>query len=170
MKLTLGEAAKETNVTKSAISKAIKSGRISAIKNDLGEYEIEPSELFRVYQPKGVNSQPTVAIELHETPNKDSGLQGVLDALRELLEQVKNERDDLRRRLDNEEEERRQTAAEVRRLTLLITHQPETVKQQETTANQNKRPWWSAPLWLWLVLILAVSGAAVVWLLTWWKP
>jgi len=150
MKLTLGEAAKETDVTKSAISKAIKSGRISAIKNELGEYEIEPSELFRVYQPKAVTSQPNISSAQQETLNKDVGLQGVIDALRELLEQVKNERDDLRRRLDNEEEERRQTAAEVRRLTLLITHQP------ETTANPNKRPWWSASPWLWVVFIVGV--------------
>jgi hypothetical protein len=162
MKLTLGAAAKETDVTKSAISKAIKSGRISATKNELGEYEIEPSELFRVYQPKAVNSQLNISSAQQETLNKDVGLQGVLDALRELLEQVKNERDDLRRRLDNEEEDRRQTAAEVRRLTLLITHQP------ETEAKQKKRPWWFAHIWLWLTLFLTVS--VIIWLLTWWKP
>lgn len=160
--LTLGEASKACNITKSGISKAIKSGRISAIKNELGEYEIDPSELFRVYQPKAVNSQPNISSAQQETLNKDIGLQGVFDALRELLEQVKNERDDLRRRLDNEEEERRQTAAEVRRLTLLITHQP------ETKAKQKKLPWWFAPFWLWLTLFL--TGSVIVWLLTWWKP
>ena len=47
--LTLGEAAKVTGKTKGAISKAIKNGRLSAIKNDKGHFQIDPSELQRVY-------------------------------------------------------------------------------------------------------------------------
>ena len=51
MELTLTEAAKETGRTRSAIFKSIKSGRLSARKDDNGEYRIDASELFRVYQP-----------------------------------------------------------------------------------------------------------------------
>ena len=32
-------------------SKAIKNGRVSASKNNKGEFLIDPSELFKVYQP-----------------------------------------------------------------------------------------------------------------------
>jgi septal ring factor EnvC (AmiA/AmiB activator) len=77
----------------------------------------------RQYERKGVQS---------ETPVDEAGLQRETELLRELVAQIKNERDDLRRRLDNSEaarqkeaEAREQAAAELRRLTLLITHQQE---------------------------------------------
>lgn len=49
MAYTLGEAAKATGKSKATISKAIKSGRISAQKDETGVFHIDPSELHRVY-------------------------------------------------------------------------------------------------------------------------
>jgi len=60
MVYTLGEAAKATGKSKATISKAIKSGRISAHKDETGTFQIDPSELHRVYQP-------TVSIKQEET-------------------------------------------------------------------------------------------------------
>ena len=60
MVYTLGEAAKATSKSKATISKAIKSGRISAHKDETGTFHIDPSELHRVYPP-------TVSIERKET-------------------------------------------------------------------------------------------------------
>jgi len=51
MVYTLGEAAKATGKSKATISKAIKSGRISATKDETGTFKIAPSELHRVYTP-----------------------------------------------------------------------------------------------------------------------
>ena len=51
MVYTLGTAAKATGKSKATISKAIKTGRISAIKDESGAFRIEPSELHRVYPP-----------------------------------------------------------------------------------------------------------------------
>jgi excisionase family DNA binding protein len=48
---TLGQAAKATGLSKPTISEAIKKGRISARKNESGSFEIDPSELHRVYPP-----------------------------------------------------------------------------------------------------------------------
>ena len=62
MVYTLGEAAKATSKSKATISKAIKSGRISARKDETGTFHIDPSELHRVYPP-------TVSSEQNETPN-----------------------------------------------------------------------------------------------------
>lgn len=58
MKYTLGEAAKAVGKSKSTISKAIKNGTLSANRLHNGRFEIDPSELFRVYEkrsetPKG---------------------------------------------------------------------------------------------------------------------
>src|SRR5215212_10784457 len=44
---TLGEAAKQAGVSKPTLSKAIKTGRISAEKQPNGSYRIQPAELFR---------------------------------------------------------------------------------------------------------------------------
>ena len=49
--LTLSEAAKETGLTKPAIFKSIKNGRLSASKDEKGQWLIDPAELFRVYSP-----------------------------------------------------------------------------------------------------------------------
>ena len=51
MGYTIGEAAKATGKTKSTISKAIKSGRVSAARKGNGVYDIDPAELHRVYPP-----------------------------------------------------------------------------------------------------------------------
>jgi hypothetical protein len=127
--LTLGQAAKETGVSKTAISRAISSGRLSASKSEKGDYQIDPAELFRVYP---ATSRGDRNAEQDTTPKDSSSLHSVYDVLREMIAKIESERDDLRRRLDNSEaareqeaEERKATAAELRRLTLMITHQPE---------------------------------------------
>lgn len=87
MVYTLGEAAKATGKSKATISKAIKSGRISAFKTDTGTFEIDPSELHRVYPP-------TVSSEQKETPRlPPSGAENdiLISELRTRLEAV-NER------------------------------------------------------------------------------
>lgn len=50
MSWSVSRAARETGLSKSTISRAIKSGRISATRQHDGSYHIEPAELFRVYQ------------------------------------------------------------------------------------------------------------------------
>lgn len=149
--LTLGQAAKETGLSKPSISKAIKTGRLSAVKTENGEYQIDPVELFRVYP---VTSKPKADTLQEETLSLPNGLQAALDAMRELLGQVEGERDDLRRRLDEEAADRRASAEEVRRLTLLITHQP---KPEPELAI--KPP--GVSLWLWVAIVVAIIGAAV---------
>ena len=82
MVYTLGEAAKATGKSKATISKAIKNGRISAIKDENGTFRIDPSELHRVYPP-------TPSGEQEETPNStpvNSHESGEIKALQALLE------------------------------------------------------------------------------------
>ena len=60
MSYTLGEAAKAVGKSKPTLSKAVKSGKISARKNEDGSYTIDPAELHRVYPPapsETVNSE-----------------------------------------------------------------------------------------------------------------
>jgi len=113
--LTLTQAAKETGLTRSAVFKAIKSGRLSATKNDKGEFLIDPSELFRVYNPVYKETLPSEQLAI----GKETLETAELAMMKRLLTQVESERDDLRRRLDEE-------SAERRKLMNILTHQPET--------------------------------------------
>ena len=61
MGYTLGEAAKACRMSKAKLSKAVKSGKISATKNADGSFSIEAVELHRVYPI-------TVASDQYETP------------------------------------------------------------------------------------------------------
>jgi hypothetical protein len=49
MHLSLRQAAKEAGVAKTTIIRALRTGRLSAQKNDLGDWAIDPAELHRVF-------------------------------------------------------------------------------------------------------------------------
>lgn len=88
MVYTLGEAAKATGKSKSAISKAIKSGRISASKDDTGTFRIDPSELHRVYPPTpmGEHEETPKEVPVNTTETGDfKALQARLEATQERL-------------------------------------------------------------------------------------
>ena len=61
MAYTLGQAALAVGKSKATLSKAIKTGKISATKLDNGSYSIEAAELHRVYEinTKTANSEQT---------------------------------------------------------------------------------------------------------------
>lgn len=118
---SLKQAADAVGRGKPALLKAMKNGRISAKKNDKGEWEIDPVELHRVYPPVSGTGSGTSSGERQEPPKEPPNI-GVLETKIEALQdQLKREREtvnDLRNRLDNESEERR-------KLTLMLTHDRE---------------------------------------------
>jgi hypothetical protein len=101
--LTLAEAAKETGLTKPAIFKAIKSGKISASKDERGQWMIDPAELFRVYDPasKKETVEPQTAnlsllLKLQELESKlEVTDQRLLDKDRE-IDDLRTQRDQWR--------------------------------------------------------------------------
>jgi hypothetical protein len=134
MAYTLGTAAKATGKSRTSILRAIERGKISAEKNVHGEWNIDPSELHRVYPPKQAcngedNSTDATAVNtdlLIENRELTTRLEVADQRTRDALDQV----NDLRRRLDQSEDERRRTQAQ---LTALLTDQ------------RNERPrhsWW----------------------------
>ena len=127
MSYTIGTAAKATGKAKSTISRDVKSGRISAQRQPDGSYLIDPSELHRVYPPV-VFDNGSENTESNSQPMTTDAQTALLrqDNVRllEQIEMLRDERDDLRRRLDTEAEERR-------RLTLIVTDQ-----------RVKRRGWW----------------------------
>ena len=121
MKHTLGTAAKACGVGRTTILRAIKTGKISALKDDKGSYAIDPAELHRVFPPVASEQIEEQQMERDATGNGTGGtavLLAKIEGLEALLDRERETVTDLRRRLDDE-------AAERRRLTALLTHQPE---------------------------------------------
>lgn len=99
MKLSIGQAAIETGKPKSTISRAIKTGRISAKKVG-NRYEIDPAELFRVFPATVAQSQEPNETQPKTQPTKDSTESALL---REMLERERETVADLRERLTRAE-------------------------------------------------------------------
>ena len=88
MAYTLGAAAKASGKSKATISKAIKSGRLSALKDETGVYQIEPAELNLVYPLTVDGNQDRTPRTSEETPEKEPSfreLQARLEAAHERL-------------------------------------------------------------------------------------
>jgi hypothetical protein len=103
MPYTLGQASKSTVMNKATIAHAIKKGRLTAQKNDIGEYQIDPAELHRVYPPLPASSDTkSDDINPHQPVDlliKIAHLEARLEIINELksqIEDVKRERDEWR--------------------------------------------------------------------------
>jgi hypothetical protein len=85
MSYSLKQAADATGRSKPTIQRAIKAGKISAQKDVHGEWEIDPAELHRVYKPIGGHE--------HETPNSNNTLEREVTLLREVIADLREDRD-----------------------------------------------------------------------------
>lgn len=116
--LTLGQAARLAGTSKTTLTRSIKSGRLSAIRLDDGSYQIDPAELCRVYAVRietPVTVSATGGVVKETTPLEGPSATpcdpevtarlAALDAevlgLRELLAEVKSNRDELRAERDD---------------------------------------------------------------------
>ncbi len=126
MRYSLGQASKVTGKAKSTILRAVKNGTISALKGPLGSYEIDPSELHRVYGAKTM--QPRNAVETNEAQPPFEHPERLKIRLELVEEERRRERemmqatiDDLRERLDRSED----------RITALLgDHRPPEVRRR----------------------------------------
>lgn len=145
MKYTLGQAAKETGVSKPTLSRAVKKGDLTAEGGGGKPYRIDPSELgrwlsgYRERNPE-VSTYVTPS-EIPETPNRNNDLEAEVDALREQIAREETERmreraqleahiADLRGRVDRAERKEDQLMAQ-------ITDQRET--RRESIESPQKR-------------------------------
>lgn len=108
MKLSASQAAKETGKSIPTITRAIKSGKLSAEKQDGGGYLIDASELFRAFPPASNETPVTPNTLVSETPISDKALEVEVKMLRELLERERDLNADLAK--DRDEWRRQATA------------------------------------------------------------
>ncbi|CAK0765202.1 conserved hypothetical protein [Gammaproteobacteria bacterium] len=166
--ITIKEAADSTGKSKSSILRAIQSGRISAQRDDLGQWLIDPSELYRVYEPAPEGGADDESVHRTTAPHHTSANESPQDVeirlLREMLVERDRERDrlvvehnlrianletnneglenvisDLMARLDQEAADRRRAYAQ---LTNLLTDQRAPAERgQQVVPNRWWWPW-----------------------------
>lgn len=110
--LSLREAAEQTGVSKSTIFRAIKAGRMSAPRDNDGQFLIDPAELHRVYPPKA--TEPDKSADARDVPAqadthsagrdapdiekvelrvRNAALEAEVKGLREMAEELRRARD-----------------------------------------------------------------------------
>jgi len=116
--LTLGEAARQVTVTKSTLHRAINDGRLSANRDEQGHYQIDPAELFRVFEPVTRNTpsnnseqernsarDDTVPSMEHSGTPRNSAADDSVRWYQQQIEELQEEKAELRK--DNEEKSER---------------------------------------------------------------
>jgi hypothetical protein len=108
MAYTLGEAAKATGKSKTTIKRALEKGVLFSVKkSDLGEWQIEPIELHRIYPrvdhgtvtldtPGSTPGHTELQVKLHAAEREMTLLRELLDREREVSRGLEQDRDQWR--------------------------------------------------------------------------
>lgn len=89
--LSLGQAAKAAGISKATLSKALSSGRVSYVSKGTAGYQLDPSEVFRVFPPKPLHLPDN---ERSETPANNVILSvREHDLMRQQLDELRADRD-----------------------------------------------------------------------------
>jgi flagellar hook-length control protein FliK len=109
MRYTLSQAAAATGKNKATIQRAIKNGKISALKNSAGAYEIDPSELHRIFPATAQRvAKQNISNDTQHSDKESETLRLKLEILTTERErerdQMQSTIDDLRTRLDRSED------------------------------------------------------------------
>lgn len=141
---TLSKAAKACKRSKSTLLNALHTGLLSGSKDERGNWSIEPAELFRVYplepenrfrtglEPIGSSTKNHDRTASEPIKNQQNGYLYLLKTLQaerdRERQQLQATIDDLRQRLD----------AESRKVTALLTHQKESIKERTSEPTESK--------------------------------
>jgi len=96
--ISLSEAADAAGISRSTMLRAIKKGKISAVKNESGGFEIDLSELYRVWPDAAMNK----STKQNDAPKSSDDasdeatillLRAQLEAERQLTDELRSDRD-----------------------------------------------------------------------------
>ncbi|MCB1592155.1 MAG: hypothetical protein KDI90_06850 [Alphaproteobacteria bacterium] len=118
-KVTLQQAADMAGISKQAIRKAVKAGKLTSDKDEQGRILVQAGDVERVWSRKPVTSEKLVVVGDGTTNHSalvDSGLQGKIDIrdkeislLKAQIDDLKSERDDWKQAFEREQEQTRAT-------------------------------------------------------------
>jgi hypothetical protein len=135
--LSLTDAAKQVGRSKSALLKAIKSGKLSAVRGSNGAYSVDLAELLRAYGDLSPSAEPVKTSSEVRTLSPENSAH-----LERRIFELESERDFLRDRLASRDRD-------VERLTLLLA-------PPENSAHPSRGGAWTLVL---VVLIILLTGA-----------
>ena len=116
--LTVKKAAELVGRTKSALNQKIKNGKLSATRDSNGYWQIDPSELERVFGKLTSNNQKELSTSNRVEHDSSDSL--LLEQLKSQLEQQAREIEEWKRRYDKADQERKEATEKV---TALLTDQ-----------------------------------------------
>ena len=124
--LTLGQAAEMCGWSKGAISKAIKSGKLSVHEKTKAGFQLDPAEVLRVF-PKKTETLQSKQLKTPDKHSVNSGVSTEVNALRQQIATAELERTREREQLTDRIESLQQMLAdeksERRQLTALLSDQ-----------------------------------------------
>jgi hypothetical protein len=96
--LNLSEAAKVSGQSKSAVWRAVNSGRLSAVRTFAGDYRIDPAELHRVFSSETAD-EPITTASMRRDPTEleraeAASMQEQVERLFEVGRQIRKALDD----------------------------------------------------------------------------
>lgn len=136
MQYTAGQAAKAAGVSTATITRAIKRGQVSALKDDNGSWRIDPAELHRVFPLLATQDPLKDLVQEVETPLQDNDLRLEVVRLEERLkaaEALKAMSDELR---EAAEQDRDAWRMQAERLTKVLP------PPSAITEPQKRQGWW----------------------------
>lgn len=139
--LTLREAADAVGTSKSTLFRAIRNGRLSATRDDDGNFRVDPAELFRVYEPanseRSTSHRATPRVMTQDALAPDTELKVRCASLEAEVQGLKQMVEELRRARDKADARNDEVLAQVT-LALRALPAPETKSAPEP----ERRPWW----------------------------
>jgi hypothetical protein len=137
MPYTLAEAAAACGLDKSTIRRAVRGGRISGTKDDLGVWHVEPVELHRVFPPAPRTEDDTTAAPPHAP--SDAATDILVAELRGMIADLRQDRDHWRTAFENQQ---RLLSPPVHQGTP-VAHAPSTgMAPVHSAAPVERRGWW----------------------------
>jgi hypothetical protein len=103
MAFTLGTAAQATGTAKSTVLRAIKAGRISASRDETGQWQIQPVELFRVFPALAIPGATAPSVPALPDATTDGMVKLLQDQLADMRAQIADLRPAPRSRLRSPE-------------------------------------------------------------------
>jgi hypothetical protein len=134
---TLGTASQATGCAKSTILRAIKAGRISATRDELGQWSIEPVELFRVFPPLALPATPATGdqAQIERAATTDM----LVAELRQVIADLRRGQEDLRQDRDHwRAAHEREQAAHAATQRLLLPSPATPTEQGATAAGEGR--------------------------------
>ena len=136
---TLATAAAAAGINRSTVFRAIKAGRISAQRDDNGQWQIDPAEFHRVFP-----TLPAAATTRPQTVQQGATTDALVATLNKVIDDLRADRDLWQSQSDHWREAYENT----QRLIPLLTQQRATTESTQATAPAPPKPvrrrvrWW----------------------------